>query len=126
MASACPTRGTTYLKGIGPIDGGALIALDGTFPRRAIVRCLALGVHVLRSKGTNSVLMMPQSLYISHIFLSAACPSIVHQRPATIDAHQSMAESEEFDAQLVQREAFEPTTKWGAILPAPIWSCSPM
>ena len=41
VASTYPINTTTNVKGVGPVSGGSLIALDGTFPLRAIVRCVA-------------------------------------------------------------------------------------
>ena len=62
------------------ISGGTVIAHDGTYPMRCVLRCLALPTNQLwHSTRTRQSLFMPQHLYITHIIFHAVHPEICHQ-----------------------------------------------
>ena len=64
----------------GGTSGGTLLAEDGTYPMRCVIRCLASPHHQLwHSTKTKQSLFMPSSVHITHIIFQAVHPEICHQ-----------------------------------------------
>ena len=67
---ACTTRGKVGGCKDG-VQGGTLLAYDGTYPLRAVVRCVAKrGDYLWRkrpTKGNSQYVYMPKSMFITHI-----------------------------------------------------------
>ena len=66
----------------GGLAGASLVARDGTYPMRALIRCVAQKSNRLwhRHKGVSKQsLFMPQDLHITHIVLYAVRPELVHE-----------------------------------------------
>ena len=62
--------------------GGSLIAVDGTLPMRALVRCVARREQRMwrRKNNNNNVqsMFMPKDLHITHVILYAVRPELTH------------------------------------------------
>ena len=69
------------------VNGGSLIALDGTPPMRVIIRCLGNTSRQLWHKSKNQVLFMPENLYISHISFYAVHPRLIHKYHKSLDLY---------------------------------------
>ena len=61
------------------VPGGALVAADGTYPLRVVIRCLADTTKTLWHRGSNQSLFRPEDLYISHVCIYAVDPTLVHK-----------------------------------------------
>ncbi len=61
------------------VPGGSIIACDGTFPMRMVIRCLAKTTDQLWHKGSNQSLFRPQDLHITHFCIYAVGPQFVHK-----------------------------------------------
>ena len=89
MASNYPIEATT-----GPIastsagvSGGSYVALDGTPPLRAIVRCLARSSRQLWHRGNSQSLYMPKDLFITHICFYATHRELAHLEHKGLELH---------------------------------------
>ena len=82
---------TTYpmMQTIGPIRawggfhtdgvaGGTVIATDGTYPLRAVLRFVAKPDTQLWHRGSNPSLFMPSDLYCTHVVLYAVDAKFTH------------------------------------------------
>ena len=96
-------QGSTYTTGV---PGGTLLAEDGTFPMRAVVRCVALENRSLWSKGSNQCLFMPSDLFITHLCIYAVKAELVHmvhmnyevvERPLTKSMGQALLHSSQME-----------------------------
>ena len=95
---ACTTREKVggFRSGV---QGGTLLAYDGTYPLRAVVRCVAKrGDHLWRrsrQRGNAQALYMPKSVFITHIFFYAVEPEMAHatyEEMFSYQAYTSQAE----------------------------------
>merc|ERR1711954_42319 len=92
--------------------GGSLVSEDGTHPLRALIRCMAIDSDRLWHKNdakNKQSLFMPQSLYISHIFLYAVPPQFVHRHQLLEERVQVENKSKDGE-QLIFSESFVPTS----------------
>ena len=67
------------------LGGGSLIALDGTPPVRAVIRCLAHKHGRLWKRDENTgknpqQLYRPSHLHITHVHIYAVAPRLLHTR----------------------------------------------
>jgi hypothetical protein len=60
------------------VPGGSVIAMDGSYPMRMVVRCLAKTTDQLWHKGSNQSLYRPRDLHITHFCIYAVGPQFVH------------------------------------------------
>ncbi len=67
------------------VNGGTLVAFDGTPPLRCVIRCLANPQNQLWHRSTNQCLFRPQDLHITHICIYAVSSSMVHTKQADFD-----------------------------------------
>ena len=105
------------------ISGGSLLAVDGTLPMRAVIRCLAHTSARLwhRSDRDNKQSMfMPGDLHITHVYLYPVSPHFVHEHhlleiPITLKLENVLAtprvETESGDREI---EASRPAHRAGA------------
>ena len=105
---ACTTRGKVGGCKDG-VQGGTLLAYDGTYPLRAVVRCVAKrGDYLWRkrpAKGNSQYIYMPKSMFITHIFFYAVELEMAHVVHGTIQSYQvstEMAEQLLTDTRLFQ------------------------
>ena len=68
--------GSSYKAGL---PGGTLLAEDGSYPMRAVLRFVALPQNKLWNRGHNQTAFMPQDLFCTHMILYAVSPMLVHQ-----------------------------------------------
>ncbi len=61
------------------VPGGSIIAWDGSFPMRMVIRCLAKTTDQLWHKGSNQSLYRPKDLHITHFCIYAVGPQFVHR-----------------------------------------------
>merc|ERR1711873_369167 len=64
------------------LAGASLVARGGTYPMRALIRCVAQRSNRLwhrQQSGNKQSLFMPQDLHITHIVLYAVRPELAHE-----------------------------------------------
>ena len=93
------------------VPGGSIIAWDGSYPMRMVVRCLAKTTDQLRHKGSNQSLFRPKDLHITHLCIYAVGPQFVHRHlltkylqlvsPAAMPSGSQMSVFERHDITLI-------------------------
>ena len=89
VASTYPIEETTgQIPGqIGGVSGGSRIALDGTPPTRAVVRCLGDTAKQLWSRGSNQSMYMAGEPFITHVRFYAVHPRLVLKAHRNLELH---------------------------------------
>ena len=60
------------------VAGGTMIATDGTYPLRAVLRFVALPEKQLWHRGSNVSLFMPSDLFCTHVVFYAVDAKFKH------------------------------------------------
>ena len=115
VASTYPMTETTRTHGVGSVPGGSLIADDGTYPMRAVIRVVADPDQQLWSTGSNQALLMPQGLHITHSFFYAVHPEIIHRPCLFSEVHSTLPEDDETDDTITKLSNYKATTRWGTL-----------
>ena len=71
--------GKKYKEGLA---GASLVARDGTYPMRALIRCVALTHNRIwhrKARNHKQSMFMPQDLHIAHVILYAVRPELIHE-----------------------------------------------
>ena len=81
-----PTTGPIEKNSAG-VSGGSYVALDGSPPLRAVVRCLVKSDRQLWHRGNSQSLYMPQDLFITHISFYATHRDLAHLQHKGLELH---------------------------------------
>ena len=96
--------GVHYKRGLA---GGSLLAKDGTFPMRALIRCVSYKGQQLWRRGRGlkeDVMYMPKDLHITHVILYAVRPELLH-RHQLFEEYSTM---KQFDEELLKSRMIDP------------------
>ena len=78
-----PTTGPIKLSAEEPeaeYAGGSLVATDGAFPLRCVIRALANSHHHVWRKPKYTATFRPEDIFITHVYWYAVRPELIHRR----------------------------------------------
>ena len=114
VASTYPINPTTgrIPESKSGISGGTRVAVDGSPPMRAVVRCIANTSHTLWHRGSNHSLFKPEDVFITHVFLYAVHDRLVHELHRDITLSSFPVREDEALPEVLETSTFEaePTT----------------
>ena len=109
IASTYPIDPTTgrITESKSGISGGTRVAVDGSPPMRAVVRCMANTSRTLWRRGSNQSVFKPEDLFITHVFLYAVHDRLVHKLHRDISLSSFLVREDEALPEVVETSTFE-------------------
>ena len=109
VASTYPINPTTgrITESKSGISGGTRVAVDGSPPMRAVVRCIADTSRTLWHRGSNQSLFKPEDLFITHVFLYAVHDRLLHELHRDITLSSFPVREDEALPEVVETSTFE-------------------